>query len=318
MSAIATGLAARRAGRRGPRHPRSAGCHRDPGPARRQSHRSARGRGRLRGNPVLEPPGLHPRAGRRRHHQRAGRHHRRASALSPPPPPSVREGWPRRDDPPRWRPARPLPALAGTGRLADDLYLIAHHERTGRLLLSPRAVGLGLAGALLGELVLSDAVSLTAGRSVPAAPSGEALTAAVAGQVAAETPPRPVADWLAFLARTAPGDVAARLAGAGYLAPVRRRPWQAARLVPVDPDCAFAPIARLKAALHLDRPGDAQAITLAGLAAACGLGPRLALYLPAGARTRTDALVSLLAPELHEVIAQTQAAVDAAVLAHRM
>jgi hypothetical protein len=83
-------------------------------------------------------------------------------------------------------------------------------------------------------------------------------------------------------------------------------------------NCAFAPIARLKAALHLDRPGDAQSITLAGLAAACGLGPRLALYLPAGARTRTDALVSLLPPELREVIAQTQAAVDAAVLAHRI
>ena len=83
-------------------------------------------------------------------------------------------------------------------------------------------------------------------------------------------------------------------------------------------NCAFAPVARLKAALHLDRPGDAQAIALAGLAAACGLGPRLALYLPAGARARTDALVSLLPPELREVIAQTQAAVDAAVLAHRI
>jgi hypothetical protein len=77
-------------------------------------------------------------------------------------------------------------------------------------------------------------------------------------------------------------------------------------------------MARLKAALHPDRPGDAQAIALAGLAVACGLGPRLALYLPVGARTRTDALVSLLIPGLREVITQTQAAVDAAVLAHRM
>jgi len=38
----------------------------------------------------------------------------------------------------------PIPRLVGTGYLADDLYLIAHHERTGRLLLSPRAAGLGL------------------------------------------------------------------------------------------------------------------------------------------------------------------------------
>jgi hypothetical protein len=31
----------------------------------------------------------------------------------------------------------PAPRLAGTGQLADDLYLIAHHERTGKPLLGP-------------------------------------------------------------------------------------------------------------------------------------------------------------------------------------
>jgi hypothetical protein len=215
---------------------------------------------------------------------------------------------------------RPRPGLGGTGRVADELYLIGHHEVTGRMHLSPRAAGLGLAGALLTELVLAGAVTVEAGTVMPAGPgqADDALTAAVAGQIAGETPYRPVADWLAFLARTSPGDVGARLASAGYLTPARRRPWQAARFVPVDPDCAFAPVARLKAALHPDRPGDAQAITLAGLAAACGLGPHLALYLPSGSRARTDALVSLLPPDLREVITQTQAAVDAAVLAHRM
>jgi hypothetical protein len=215
---------------------------------------------------------------------------------------------------------RPRPGLAGTGLLADDLYLIGHHEVTGRPLLALRAAGLGLAGALLAELVLVGAVTVEAGTVRPAGPgqADDQLTAAVAGQIAGETPYRPVADWLAFLARTAPGDVAGRLASAGYLAPARRRPWLAARWQPTDPDCAFAPIARLKASLHLDQPGDAQSIALAGLAAACGLGPRLALYLPAGTRTRTDALVSLLPPELRDVITQTQAAVDAAVLAHRI
>jgi Golgi phosphoprotein 3 (GPP34) len=213
---------------------------------------------------------------------------------------------------------RPGPGLGGTGRVADELYLIGHHEVTGRAHLSPRAAGLGLAGALLAELVLAGAVTLEAGTVMPEpGQADDGLTAAVAGQIAGETPRRPVADWLAFLSRTAAADVAARLARAGYLAPARRRPWQAARFVPVDADCAFAPIARLKAALHPDRPGDAHAITVAGLAAACGLGARLALYLPPGSRSRTDALVCLLGPELREVITQTQAAVDAAVLAHR-
>jgi hypothetical protein len=47
--------------------------------------------------------------------------------------------------------------LSGTGRLADDLYLLAHHEVTGQPHCS-RAIGLGLAGALLAELVLSGTI----------------------------------------------------------------------------------------------------------------------------------------------------------------
>jgi hypothetical protein len=214
----------------------------------------------------------------------------------------------------------PRPGLGGTGRPGDELYLIAHHELTGRPHLAPRAAGLGLAGALLAELVLDGAVTMDAGTVACTGPgqASDRLTAAVAGQIAAENPLRPVGDWLAFLSCTAPADVAARLEQAGYLTPVPRRPWRAARWEPTDPDCAFAPIARLKAALHPSRPGDAQAVTVAGLAAACGLGPRLGLYLPPGFRYRTDALVSLLTPDLREVITGTQAAVDAAVLAHRM
>jgi hypothetical protein len=215
---------------------------------------------------------------------------------------------------------RPRPGLGGTGRVGDDLYLIAHHELTGRPHLQPRAVGLGLAGALLAELALAGAIKVDEDLVGCAWPgqADDALTAAVAGQIAGENPPRPLGDWLMFLARTAPGDVASRLAGAGYLTAVPRRPWRTSRAVPVDPDCAFAPVARLKAALSPSQPGDAQAVVLAGLAAACGLGPRLALYLPRGARYRTDSLVLLLDPGLRQVIAQTQAVVDAAVLAHRL
>jgi hypothetical protein len=49
---------------------------------------------------------------------------------------------------------RPRPGPGGTGRVADELYLIDHHEVTGRVHLSPRAAGLGLTEALLTELVL--------------------------------------------------------------------------------------------------------------------------------------------------------------------
>src|SRR6266702_7363910 len=47
-----------------------------------------------------------------------------------------------------------VPQLGGTGRLADDLYLMAHNDMTGKPYLQLRAAGLGLAGALLAELML--------------------------------------------------------------------------------------------------------------------------------------------------------------------
>jgi hypothetical protein len=217
------------------------------------------------------------------------------------------------------RPARDpraaVPALGGTGRLADDLYLMAHHERTGRPLLAPRAAGLGLAGALLGELVLDGAISVTASAVTAADPApGEELTAGVLGLVAAEPGPRPTQDWLAFLARTAPTGVARRLARAGYLTPGRS--WRGQRWIPADPDCAFAPVARAKSGL--DRGGDVHDVALAALAAACGLGARLALYLPSASRNRLPGAAGRLDAALREVITQTQAAVDSAVLAHRM
>jgi Golgi phosphoprotein 3 (GPP34) len=216
-------------------------------------------------------------------------------------------------------PRAPRPQLAGTGRLADDLYLLAHHERTGRLVLSPRAAGLGLAGGLLGELVLADAVGICGGEVVTGAGLAEdALAESVLGQVAGEGMVRPVGEWLAFLARTAPGGVAGRLAAAGYLAAVPPRPWRAPRWVPVSADCAFAPVTRVKAALDETRPADAQAVALAGLASACGLGARLAGWLPPGSRPRMDAAAGRLDAGLREVITQTHAAVGAALLAHRI
>jgi Golgi phosphoprotein 3 (GPP34) len=215
----------------------------------------------------------------------------------------------------------PAPSLAGTGRLADDLYLMAHHERTGRPLLAPRAAGLGLAGGLLGELLLADAIRICHGDVITSpAPPHEVLADTILRQVAGEAAPRPVADWLAVLSRTAHDEVASRLEQAGYLVAVEARPWRPLRWVPSDPDCAFAPVARLKAALDVARPAtaDAQTLALAGLAAACGLTARLTSYLPTGSRSRMEQAAGRLDADLREVITCTQATVGAALLAHRL
>jgi hypothetical protein len=160
--------------------------------------------------------------------------------------------------------------LSGTGRLADDLYLVAHHEQTGKPHLQPRALGLGLAGTLLAELMLSRSIRLWRG-VITAADGilpGDDLARSVLGQVASER--------------------------------------------------AFAPLIRVKSALGPSGPVAAQNAALGGLAAACGLGHQLALYLPPNAHRRLEEAAGQLDPGLRELIAQTRAAVDSALLAHRV
>jgi len=212
-----------------------------------------------------------------------------------------------------------VPGLTGTGRLADDLYLMAHHEISGKPLLQPRAVGLGLAGALLAELMLLGSIRLGPGGVAVAAPTppGEPLADSVLRVVLGEPEQRPARDWLLYLARTAAADVARRLARSGYLASARRG-WRGERWIPVDAECAFVPLARVKSALDPSRPLNVHGAALAGLAGACGLGARLALYLPPKTGRAVTEAVQRLDPEMRELIAQTQAAVDSALLSHRV
>lgn len=211
--------------------------------------------------------------------------------------------------------------LAGTGLLADDLYLMAHHDVTGRPYLQPRAAGIGLAGALLAELITTGQLGISASGAVLPGRAGpaEGLAAETLSQIAAERDPLSAGEWLQFLGRTAAGDVAWRLGEAGYLTRARRRPWRAGRWVPVDPDCAFMPLNRARSALDSTRAPAMYPAALAGLAAACGLETRLLAYAPpARGRRSPQEAAALLPPELRELIAQTQAVVDSAVLAQRM
>lgn len=211
--------------------------------------------------------------------------------------------------------------LSGTGRLADDLYLLAHHEISGKLHLQPRAAGLGLAGALLAELTLSGNIYLQADRIMVAdrSPPGDGLARSVLGLLVSEPEQHAPRDWLLFLARTAAEDVALRLEQSGYLTRISsRRPWRGQRWIPVDSDCAFAPFLRAKSALDSSKPITAQNAALAGLAAACGLGRQMALYLPPKAHHRLQEAAQQLHPSLRDLITQTQAAVDSALLSHRV
>lgn len=212
------------------------------------------------------------------------------------------------------------PGLAGTGLVADDLWLLGHDDRSGRPLLQPRPLGTGLAGALLAELMLPGFIGLRSDNVVVITrdtPRDVVARHPLLRQVAAEPWPQPVRSWLRFLAAGAAREVALRLEKAGYLHRVRGRlrPGKGL-LVPVDPDWAIGPVLRVRSALDPAQPFTGRAAALAGLAVACGLGFRLSQYQAHAGRPVQDA-VGRLRPGLRELIAQTQTAVDSAVLSHR-
>jgi len=217
-------------------------------------------------------------------------------------------------------PDPPAQGLSGTGLVADDLYLLGHDDRSGKPLLQPRALGTGLAGALLTELMLAGCVGLRQDSAVVISrdtPQSAVQQHPLLKQVADEPGPQPVRSWLRFLARSAARDVALRLEEAGYLQHVRGRvPWSQDQWIPVNPDWAFAPMLRVRTALDPTRPLTAHAAALTGLAVACGLGFRLDQYQTQAGRP-VEYAVAQLAPGLQELIAQTQTAVDTTVLSHR-
>jgi hypothetical protein len=88
--------------------------------------------------------------------------------------------------------------LSGTGRLADDLYLMAHNDISGKPHLQPRAIGLGLAGGLLAELMLVGKIRISPGGVAVAdrAPPEDVLARCVLGLLYAPPKARRCADVL--------------------------------------------------------------------------------------------------------------------------
>jgi hypothetical protein len=220
----------------------------------------------------------------------------------------------------RRRPEISARGLSGTGLLADDLYLLGHDDRSGKPLLQPRALGVGLAGALIAEPMLVGWIGLRHDGTVVITrdtPHGAVRRHPLLRQVAAEPGPQPVRLWLRFLAASAAQDVAGRLGRAGYLEHVRGRGLRGqGHWIPVNPDWAFAPMVRVRSAMEPGRPPTAYAAALAGLVVACGLGFRLETYQTQASRPVQEA-VTRLGLGLRELIAQTRIAVDSAVLSHR-
>jgi hypothetical protein len=206
-----------------------------------------------------------------------------------------------------------VPAL-----LADQFFLIAHEDRTGRSRLHPRATGLGLAASLIGELVLLGRVRVFAGDVIVVSrnPPGDALTHNVLDLLIAQPQHRDLHTWLTFLAQDAAVQVGERLIRAGVLEPVTRRRLTGTHTLylPVSPDqrnaAAWAP-ARLANILVQGRRIDIADRVLAGLVVATGL-TRHVLWDFAVHRPGVQnlyAVLEALPPDLRELVEHTEASV---------
>lgn len=138
--------------------------------------------------------------------------------------------------------------------LADEFYLIAHQDSTGRRRrLHSRAAGYGIAAALLAELHLygnltMDDHNVTVTSS---SPPPDSLAHNILDHLIGEPAKRPVRDWLAFLGLTCVEDVAKRLTRQGVLEIMEtKRLWGVNRTyVPAAINEAAWPHARITARL---------------------------------------------------------------------
>ncbi|MDG4774379.1 GPP34 family phosphoprotein [Solwaraspora sp. WMMD792] len=183
----------------------------------------------------------------------------------------------------------PLPAVhLRRPLLADEFFLLARDAVTGRPRLPDRAVGFGLAAALLVDLVDAGALRVRDGRlwlvarHVPV----DALGGWVLRWMAAEPGYRRVGTWLALLAPGAHQQVARRLVAAGVVRPrtVRRLLTTAVRQVPTDANRAAWAWARLTVRLQRGEPLPDLEARLAGLCLVTGLDDLLLTGLPTAAR----------------------------------
>jgi hypothetical protein len=205
--------------------------------------------------------------------------------------------------------------------LADDFFLIAHDDRDGRSRLSPKSVELGLAGALIGELVLEQRILVEGPRLrlISREPPSDALAHTTLATMLAEPQHREVRTWLAYLGQSATDSVGQRLVRAGIVEQqqVRKLLRSTVRYVASDINLPAGRVVRLRRLLTSGEPMRVADTTLGGLAEATGLTGHILWDSDATSVRRLHAMVAALPPPLRDLIVQVEAAVGDAVLSQR-
>ncbi|HET9143593.1 GPP34 family phosphoprotein [Actinophytocola sp.] len=203
--------------------------------------------------------------------------------------------------------------------LADDLFLAAHDDVSGRPRLPGRAAGLGLAAALLGELIMFRKLSLQRGHVVVVdrGPVPDALAHLVFEEVRREPEPSPVWEWLRYLARDSYDRVAQRMMREGLLATGTRGLLRGGGYQPVDLNAAAWPLVRLAQKLTRQESLVLPDTVLAGLVRATGLNRYLRAAALEDVQPYQQQQVAQLPTPLRILVAETESAIGEAVLRRR-
>jgi hypothetical protein len=202
-------------------------------------------------------------------------------------------------------PAVPLPP---TGWLADELFLIAHDDVTGRLRAPAGVVGRGLAAAMLADLAFVGAATVAATGMVvtgTAAPGAvDAWGRTVQRWIGTDTP-HPPAAWVERLAGHAYRSVADRLTAAGLVRPRTVRRWWWRRdtaYPPVDTNVAAWPWARLSMRVRRRTRLSVHDSTLARLCVATGFGDHVLGVDTLTARRQLRQLLTPVPPGVDQLV----------------
>lgn len=207
---------------------------------------------------------------------------------------------------------------------ADELFCIAVDERSHQLRLTDKVAGIGLAAALLAELVLWGRIDVDAThlRVRPGSNPGDALGYLILEEIDAESTVSEVRPWLEFLATDAVDRVGRRVERRRLFRREESRRLGRTRTTyaPVDNNAVIWRAVRLAQILTTDRPGERlhpADVVSGGLVAATGLS-RVVLWLPehrdVGDKRIVD-MVNELSDPLRNLIRHAEAAVGDAILA---
>lgn len=206
--------------------------------------------------------------------------------------------------------------------LADELFLVGHDQYSGKALVSDAALDTGLAGAVLGELVLAGRLQVgddTLVRVLDQRPYGERVSDAALAEVLKQREFHPVRAWVEYLRDHARTMIAPRLIQAGLIERVQARQMfrQVVRYPATDPVKAASPQAKLRYLLDHPQNLDEQSAVLAGLVLATGLDYVLGGGSAREVRDRLARMAMMLRSDLRALIAGVESAVAALALSAR-